>query len=70
VTDLYWDPLTPELRDDPYPLWKRLRDDAPAYYNDRLDFWALSRFHDIEAAHKDHTTFVSGHGTTLEVMTP
>ncbi len=70
MTDLYWDPLTPELRDDPYPLWKRLRDEAPVYYNDRHDFWALSRFADIEAAHKDHATFSSNHGTTLETMSP
>jgi cytochrome P450 len=70
MTDLYWDPLTPELRDDPYPLWRRLRDEAPVYYNDRYDFWALSRFADIEAAHKDHATFSSSHGTTLETMSP
>jgi cytochrome P450 len=70
MTDLYWDPLTPELRDDPYPLWKRLRDQAPVYFNDRYDFWALSRFSDIEAAHKDHATFSSNHGTTLETMSP
>jgi cytochrome P450 len=70
MTDLYWDPLTPELRDDPYPLWRRLRDEAPVYYNDRYDFWALSRFADIEAAHKDHATFSSNHGTTLETMSP
>ena len=68
MTDLYWDPLTPELRDDPYPLWRRLRDEAPVYYNDRYDFWALSRFADIEAAHKDHASFSSSHGTTLETM--
>jgi cytochrome P450 len=70
MTDLYWDPLTPELRDDPYPLWKRLRDQAPVYFNDRYDFWALSRFGDIEAAHKDHAAFSSNHGTTLETMSP
>lgn len=70
MTDLYWDPFTPELRDDPYPLWKRLRDEAPVYYNDRHDFWALTRFEDIEQAHKDVATFSSSHGTTLETMAP
>jgi cytochrome P450 len=68
MTDLYWDPFSPELRDDPYPLWKRLRDEAPLYYNDRHDFWVLTRFHDIEQAHKDVETFSSSHGTTLESM--
>jgi cytochrome P450 len=68
MTDLYWDPFSPELRDDPYPLWKRLRDEAPLYYNDRHDFWVLSRFSDIEQAHRDVDTFSSSHGTTLESM--
>jgi cytochrome P450 len=70
MTELYWDPLAPELRDDPYPLWKRLRDEAPVYYNEKFDFYGLSRFHDIEAANKDHETFSSNHGTTLETMSP
>ena len=68
MSDLYWDPFTPELRDDPYPLWKRMRDEAPVWHNDRYDFWALTRFHDIEAANKDHETYVSSHGTTVETM--
>jgi cytochrome P450 len=68
MTDLYWDPFSPELRDDPYPLWKRLRDEAPLYHNDRHDFWVLSRFADIEQAHRDVETFSSSHGTTLESM--
>ena len=35
MTDLYWDPFTPELRDDPYPLWKRMRDEAHVEIKDR-----------------------------------
>jgi cytochrome P450 len=66
--DLYWDPVDPALRDDPYPLWKRLRDEAPVYHNDRYGFWVLSRFEDIEHAHRDVATFSSSHGTTVEVM--
>ena len=31
MTAVYWDPITPDLRDDPYPLWKRMRDEARAY---------------------------------------
>jgi cytochrome P450 len=70
MSDIYWDPFDPALRDDPYPLWKRLRDEAPAYHNERLDFWVLSRYADVEAAHKDHVTFSSAHMTTIEMMTP
>ena len=68
MSDLYWDPFTPELRNDPYPLWKRMRDEAPVWHNDRYDFWALTRFHDIERAHKDYATFSSAYGTTVETM--
>jgi cytochrome P450 len=70
TASLYWDPYDTVLDDDPYPVWKRLRDEAPVYRNDELDFWALSRFTDIEAAHKDPTTFSSAHGTVLERMGP
>ena len=68
MSDLYWDPFTPELRDDPYPLWKRMRDEAPVWHNDQYDFWVLTRFDDIEHAHKDYETFISNHGTTVETM--
>ena len=70
TTDLYWDPFLPELRDDPYPLWKRLRDEAPVWHNEQHDFWVISRFDDVENAFRDHETFSSNHGTTIEIMSP
>jgi hypothetical protein len=39
-----WDPYDAEIDDDPYPVWRRLRDEAPVYRNNELNFWALSRF--------------------------
>ncbi|MGH9111221.1 MAG: cytochrome P450 [Acidimicrobiales bacterium] len=45
-----------------------MRDEAPVYRNDRHDFWALSRFDDVAAAHRDPTTYSSSHGTVLEFM--
>jgi len=69
TADLYWDPFDQTLRIDPYPTWRRMRDEAPVYYNDRHDFWALSRFVDVDAAHRDAQTFSSAHGTVLELMT-
>jgi cytochrome P450 len=67
--DLYWDPFDKSLRVDPHSIWRRLRDEAPAYYNERYDFWALSRFADVDSAHRDSKTFSSAHGTVLELMT-
>jgi cytochrome P450 len=66
--DLYWDPFDADLDASPHETWRRMRDEAPLYRNDQYDFWALSRFADVEAAHKDVTTFSSAHATVLELM--
>ncbi|MHB1712446.1 MAG: cytochrome P450, partial [Acidimicrobiales bacterium] len=68
TSELYWDPFDTELDAEPYGVWRALRDQAPLYRNDRYDFYALSRFADVEAAHKDPATFISGRGTVLELM--
>ena len=68
VDDLYWDPFDVDIDSNPYGIWTRLRDDAPLYRNDRFDFWALSRFADVEAASTSPRVFSSAHGTVLELM--
>ena len=70
MTDLYYDPYNIEIDNDPYPVWKRMRDEEPAYYNEKHDFYALTRFDDVEPAERDTKTFISSHGTVLEVMQP
>jgi cytochrome P450 len=65
----YWDPFDESLKADPHPTWRRLRDEAPAYYNERYDFWALSRFEDVELAHREPRLYSSAHNTVLEMMT-
>jgi cytochrome P450 len=67
--DLVWDPFDESLKDDPHRVWKRLRDEAPVYYNEQYDFWALSRFDDIDRAHRDPQRYSSAHSTVLESMT-
>ncbi len=64
----YYDPYDFDIDDDPFPVWKRLRDEAPLYYNERYDFYALSRFTDVEEAFKDWRTFSSAKGTLLELI--
>ncbi len=66
--DPYYDPYDFEIDEDPYPVWKRLRDEAPLYYNEKYDFYALSRFDDVEAGLKDFGRFQSGRGTLLELI--
>jgi cytochrome P450 len=65
---LYYDPYDIEIDRDPHPLWKRFRDEAPLWYNDRLEFWMLSRFADVEQAMKDWDTYRSGQGSTLDII--
>lgn len=70
LEELYWDPFDVEIDRDPYGTWRRLRDEAPLYRNERHNFWALSRYEDVKAAHGDTETFLSRHGTVLEIMGP
>jgi cytochrome P450 len=66
--DVYYDPYDFEIDADPYPVWKRLRDERPLYYNERYDFYALSRFQDVERGLVDWRTYVSSKGTVLELI--
>jgi cytochrome P450 len=70
MADLAWDPFDVVVDEDPYPMWKRLRDEQPLYRNEQYDFWALSRYEDVATAHRDAATFSSAHGTVLEIMQP
>jgi cytochrome P450 len=63
---VHYDPFAYETHQNPYPIYKALRDEAPAYYNEQLDFWALSRYEDVRNALIDHQTFCSGQGFLLE----
>src|ERR1700677_4733049 len=66
--DLYYDPFNTEIDKDPYPLWKRLREEAPLYYNEKHDFFALSRFDDVDKAMMNWDAYRSGRGSTLEII--
>jgi cytochrome P450 len=69
TTDVYCDPYDYSIDSDPYPIWKRLRDEAPIYHNEKLGFYALSRYDDVLAGLLDHETFISSHGITMEMIT-
>lgn len=62
----YWDPYDHAIRRSPYDAWRKLRDEAPLYWNERYGFYALSRFEDVLAASIDHGTFSSAFGITLD----
>jgi cytochrome P450 len=66
--DIYYDPYDFEIDSDPYPVWKRLRDERPLYYNERYDFYALSRFDDVDRCSLNWESYVSSKGTVLELI--
>ena len=47
ASDVYYDGSDPEIAQDPYPTFRRLRDEAPLYFNDRLGFYAVSRYDNV-----------------------
>lgn len=63
---LRFDPYAYEFHEDPYPVYRRLRDEAPVHRNDELGFFALSRHADVLAAFKDVETFSSRNGVSLD----
>jgi cytochrome P450 len=60
------DPYAYEFHEDPYPLYARLREEAPLYRNEELGFWALSRHADVLEGFRDHERFSSAHGVSLD----
>jgi len=68
-TAVEFDPFSDEYFDDPSEVYRRLRDEAPVYFNERYGFYALSRFADVLAAHREWETFSSAHGIDLSTLT-
>ena len=66
--EVYYDPYDFDIDADPYPVWKRLRDEAPLYFNEKYEFYALSRYEDVEKAFVDWQTFSSAKGSVLEII--
>ncbi|MFL6206124.1 MAG: cytochrome P450 [Acidimicrobiales bacterium] len=68
MADVYYDPYDADIVLDPYPVFARLRDEAPLYYNEAYDFWAVSRYADVEKGLVDARRFISGRGGILELI--
>ncbi|MEZ0339335.1 cytochrome P450 [Mycobacterium sp. pV006] len=68
MSELYYDPWDIEIDRDPYPTYRRLRDESPVYFNDKHNFWGISRYADVDAALKDTARLSSAKGDILEVV--
>jgi cytochrome P450 len=67
-TAVNWDPYDARFASDPYPTFARLREEAPLYYNEQYDFYAVSRYADVERGLPDWKTFSSARGSVLELI--
>ena len=65
ATEIF-DPYDYDFHEDPYPVYARLRDEEPLYYNASDDFWALSRHADVHAALKNDAAFSNRMGVSLD----
>jgi len=63
-----FDPYSDDYFDSPFETYRRMRDEAPLYYSEKYDFWALTRYDDVTAAIRDHETFSSAKGVTLDIV--
>jgi cytochrome P450 len=68
VTEIYYDPYDFEIDSDPHPVWRRMRDEAPLYRNEKYEFWALSRYEDVAEGLTDWRTYSSARGSVLELI--
>jgi cytochrome P450 len=64
----HWDPYSTKYFGDPHAAFRRLREEAPIYYNEEYDFYAVSRYEDVERGLGDYETFSSGRGDILEMI--
>ena len=62
TSQLVFDPFSEEFFNGPWEIYRRMRDEAPVYYNSEHDFYALSRHEDVAAAYKDFATYSSAYG--------
>nr|WP_090280170.1 cytochrome P450 [Mycolicibacterium komanii]CRL76287.1 cytochrome P450 190A3 Cyp190A3 [Mycolicibacterium komanii] len=65
---LVFDPFSQEFFDDPYETYRWMRSEAPVYYSERYDFYALTRHADVAGAFKDPTTYSSAYGVDLSMV--
>jgi cytochrome P450 len=68
TSDVYFDPYDVDINANPYPVFARLREEAPLYYNAQHDFYAVSRYEDVNRGIVDHGTYSSAKGAILELI--
>ncbi len=65
---IYYDPFDIEIDKNPHAVWRRMRDEAPLWFNEKHNFYAVSRYDDVDQCIVDWDTYRSGKGSTLEFI--
>ncbi len=68
ASPVYFDPFDQELKKGPHATYKRLRDEAPLYYNEQHDFYLVSRYEDVQRLLNDRKNYISGKGMTIQLI--
>ena len=68
MADVYYDPYDVDINQDPYPVYRRMREEAPLYVNERYGFHALTRYDDVEQGLKSWSSFLSSKGAIIELI--
>lgn len=68
LSTIVFDPYSPQFFSDPYPVYQRLRAEAPVYYSAAHEVYVLSRYQHVASAIKDFETFSSSRGITLDLV--
>jgi cytochrome P450 len=68
ISQVEFDPYSDDFFNSPFDTYRRMRDEAPVYYSEKYDFYALTRYEDVAPAYKDFATYSSAKGVTLDMM--
>src|SRR6266849_5528912 len=67
-SEFHFDMYDRAIHASPYGVFRRLRDEAPIYYNEKYDFFAVSRFDDVSRVLGDRELFLSGKGNVYNIL--
>jgi len=67
-TDVYYDMYDRDIYASPYETFRRLRNEAPVYYNEKYNFYAVSQHADLARVLTDRETFISSKGGVYHII--
>jgi cytochrome P450 len=68
TSKIVFDPFSQEFWNGAWDTYRRMQEEAPVYYNEQYDFYALTRHVDVAAGLKDFETYSSAYGIDLSMV--